>query len=231
MKESAARTLWAIRKAILLMQGKRRVALASFPRSGNTWVRFLIEEATGELSGSVYNDRIMPRSREGVVIKTHELDSYRYTHAIHLLRNPFDAIESYFYWKRDVGGNDRITWNEHVEQSVLEWRAHTQHWLQVRYPTYRLRYEDLHGDTIGQLRSLLSWLCYDLPSERLMAAVEEANLDKMRKKGSKLGRRFFRRGQVGKGIERFTEEQRRFVIDHLQDLLEVCGYEELLQIR
>ena len=32
------------------------VALASFPGSGNTWVRYLIERATGFYTGSSYND-------------------------------------------------------------------------------------------------------------------------------------------------------------------------------
>ena len=33
------------------------VALASFPGSGNTWVRYLIERATGIYTGSIYNDK------------------------------------------------------------------------------------------------------------------------------------------------------------------------------
>ncbi|XP_043215331.1 WSC domain-containing protein 1-like [Amphibalanus amphitrite] len=33
------------------------MALASFPGSGNTWARYLIEGATGVFTGSVYNDR------------------------------------------------------------------------------------------------------------------------------------------------------------------------------
>ena len=32
------------------------VALASFPGSGNTWVRYLLQQATGIITGSMYND-------------------------------------------------------------------------------------------------------------------------------------------------------------------------------
>jgi hypothetical protein len=32
------------------------VALASFPGSGNTWLRYLLQQATGVLTGSVYKD-------------------------------------------------------------------------------------------------------------------------------------------------------------------------------
>ena len=34
----------------------RKVGLISFPGSGNTWIRFLIESATGIYTGSAYND-------------------------------------------------------------------------------------------------------------------------------------------------------------------------------
>lgn len=42
----------------------KRVRLATFPRSGNHWVRFLIEEATHIVTGSVYPDPDYPHSRE-----------------------------------------------------------------------------------------------------------------------------------------------------------------------
>lgn len=32
------------------------IALASFPGSGNTWLRYLLQQATGIFTGSVYND-------------------------------------------------------------------------------------------------------------------------------------------------------------------------------
>ena len=33
------------------------VALASFPGSGNTWLRYLLQQATGILTGSIYMDK------------------------------------------------------------------------------------------------------------------------------------------------------------------------------
>lgn len=57
------------------------VPLVSLPGAGNTWVRFLIEQATGILTGSVYNDgslyRVLKgerrpmRDRETIVVKSH----------------------------------------------------------------------------------------------------------------------------------------------------------------
>ena len=38
-------------------------ALASFPGSGNTWVRYLIQQATGYVTGSIYNDGSLKNSK------------------------------------------------------------------------------------------------------------------------------------------------------------------------
>ena len=47
-------------------------ALASFPGSGNTWLRFLIESATGVFTGSRYKDlqiQMYGKSKHIVIIK------------------------------------------------------------------------------------------------------------------------------------------------------------------
>ncbi|XP_064407357.1 WSCD family member CG9164-like [Halichondria panicea] len=109
------------------MNGSNRpaVALASFPGSGNTWTRGLLEKATGVCTGSVYMDRKLRESGfngermiTGVVcvVKTHFTDkavpwtnssgdiSLRsfsgYGSAILIVRNPFDALVSEWTRKR-----------------------------------------------------------------------------------------------------------------------------------
>jgi hypothetical protein len=37
------------------------VGLASYPSSGNTWLRYLIEGATGYFTGSMYNDIMLTK--------------------------------------------------------------------------------------------------------------------------------------------------------------------------
>jgi hypothetical protein len=214
---------------LLRLLGKKRIALASYPRSGNTWLRFMIEQATGQPSGSVYQDRILRRGAEGVVIKTHKLDSDQYTAAIHLLRNPFDAVESRFHWKAEINPEESLAWGEHILKASEQWRDHTIHWLNAACPVYRIRYEDLHQDTAGQLRALLRWLKYDLPDARIAEVVEAARIENLRSIDAEIGQKFFRRGTVGDGISSFSEEQVRFVLDLLEDVMVECGYAELVE--
>ena len=91
----------------------KRIALASFPGSGSTWSRTLLEQATGIYTGAIYCDKNLKRegfigefitSGNVIAIKTHQhlintskLDrkhSLVFDGAIFIVRNVFDAILS-----------------------------------------------------------------------------------------------------------------------------------------
>lgn len=203
-----------------------RTALASFPRSGNTWVRFLLEKAVGQLCGSIYKDRIMPRTGDGLAIKTHALDSKKYDRAIHILRNPFDVIESYYHWKLNVAEQKDVDWNKHVRETTREWREHTEHWSNTRYSVHRARYEDLKARTADELARMVTWLGYDTKPDQITRAVEEGQIEKMRESHGELGKKFFRRGEVGKSLSSFTPEQLAYVNKELRVYLDQFGYND-----
>ncbi len=93
-----------------------RILLLSYPRSGNTFLRQLLEQKTGLVTGSdSRSNRPLAASLiqygfkgEGIVdssvwiVKSHFPERMGYVQcpgdrAILLIRNPFDAIESYFH--------------------------------------------------------------------------------------------------------------------------------------
>lgn len=202
-----------------------KIALASFPRSGNTWVRYLLECASGELCGSIYQDRIMPRGRNGIVVKTHEMDSANYTHAVHLIRNPFDAIKSYYHWKLDVAQIKDADWDQHVHASAMHWRAHTDHWFDAKCNIYRLRFEDLHLNPGAELEKLMAWLGYQhVPRAKIDDAVGSAKIERMRELNPQFGAVFFRQGQVGKSHDYYSNEQCELILQQMKGRLEILGY-------
>ena len=94
---------------------RKPIALASFPGSGNTWVRGLLQKVTGICTGSLYCDRDLRchgflgegiYSGSVLVTKTHKTNNKKakrnqmnnprvnFTRAILIVRNPFDAIVS-----------------------------------------------------------------------------------------------------------------------------------------
>jgi hypothetical protein len=90
----------------------KATALVSFPRSGNTWLRTLVEKSTGYGTSSIYCDESLRLFRAECnqsnlfLIKTHSIEAYvmiqkrqrYYDQFIYLVRNPFDAILSYYQY-------------------------------------------------------------------------------------------------------------------------------------
>ena len=237
-RTKAARCCWALRLRQLRHRGRSRVALASFPRSGNTWFRFFLEAATGELTGAVakaHAGRVLPRRGDGIVIKTHLMDSHRYTHGIHLVRNPFDVLDSYYDWKRSLGWSwkyGELSWEEFVERFAVRWQQHTQHWLDADCAIHRVRYEDCHRDPVTQFSQVLQWLGHDVSNDNLQQAIAITSFDKLKQTQaaeSAYGTTFFRRGQVNSGIERFSISQQRELLDRLRPQLIACGYHDLIE--
>lgn len=90
-------------------------ALASFPGSGNTWLRYLLQQATGIFTGSVYKDYGLLKSgfpaesianTSVLLVKTHEWGSHvwsKFGKAILLVRDPAKSILAEF--NRQSGGH------------------------------------------------------------------------------------------------------------------------------
>ncbi|CAN0159257.1 unnamed protein product, partial [Phaeothamnion confervicola] len=165
-----------------------RTALVSYPRSGNTLLRRLLESVTGVVTGSdTRPDRTLSRSLtalgmqgEGVVdarvsvVKTHYPERHGYRRfradrAIVLVRNPFDAIDSYFNMAltntHDKSLHDSVysdfadLWDGMVRNEASVWHRFHRHWLaEADAPAVVVRYEDLLRTPLEALRRVLSFL-------------------------------------------------------------------------
>ncbi|KAK3097608.1 hypothetical protein FSP39_011358 [Pinctada imbricata] len=154
-----------------------KTALASFPGSGNTWLRHLLQQATGLYTGSIYCDDTLQNAGLGecltnltdrvLVEKVHEPNYRGYDRVVLLVRNPFDAIRSFFNYK--FAGHkkalDRVpyqskVWFSHVDESILDWKNTVVGWLQ-HFPSkdiHVISYENLLHDTVGELQDALTFL-------------------------------------------------------------------------
>jgi hypothetical protein len=107
-------------------------SLSSYPGSGNTWVRYLIEEYTGYYTGSIYTDKNLAqggfkgemkdwKSGQMVAIKAHSFRNERpLEDAILLIRNPYDAILAEFNRVRGYKGGDHHTGLATLEDFLSE---------------------------------------------------------------------------------------------------------------
>ncbi|EWM25143.1 Sulfotransferase [Nannochloropsis gaditana] len=179
-------------------RGGETVALLSYPRSGNSMLRTLLEEATGIVTGSdTRPDRVLSRSLlkrglrgEGVVderawiVKSHwpERHGYRRFPAqriILLVRNPFDAIYSYFNMGLTNTHEERLAsdvfeslaplWEDMARNEARVWAKFNAYWLTQKLPVLVVRYEDLLLHTEEMLVRLVSFL-ESTPREAIRAS-------------------------------------------------------------
>ncbi|KAK5638174.1 hypothetical protein RI129_012469 [Pyrocoelia pectoralis] len=174
---------------------KPPVALASFPGSGNTWLRYLLQQATGIYTGSVYKDYGLLKSgfpAESIsngsvlVVKTHEwgINAHKqFSKAVLLVRAPANAIQAEF--NRQSGGHigfaspDRYKktrgryWQQFVTDKLKMWKETNLDWLyNFTGPTHVIFYEQLVDNVQHTLRVLLNFLEVPISDHLLTCALE-----------------------------------------------------------
>lgn len=187
------------------------VFLASYPKSGNTWVRHLLTnvitgkstEWRGELSKiSVMVGRhqnlleVLPSS--GRLIKTHEPFRKDYQRAIFILRDGRDvAVSEYHYQKQyspafvEYNDDFNIFFDRFLEGTVNgygAWHKHTLSWLNSSTNQsgnlLLVKFEELKQDPLGKLQQMVDFLGLQADPSQLQAAVEDTSVEAMKKKES-----------------------------------------------
>jgi len=181
------------------------VFLVSYPKSGNTWTRFLIANLLypernpdfvniNELipDPEALSKRYLARLRRPRVIKTHQYYHPSYKSVICIVRDPRDvAVSEYHFLRKRRVYADNFPITEHVNRFVAgestlygSWGENTSSWLATRAGSTRfllLRYEDMIENAARELRKIASFMGVDASPERLASAVERSAADNMRK--------------------------------------------------
>jgi Sulfotransferase domain len=182
------------------------VFLTSYPRSGNTWTRFLVANLVHQdkpvnflnierLVADMYksSDRVMRHLPRPRLMKSHECFDPRYMKVIYIVRDPRDVAVSNYHWElklRSVKEGYPIEdfvprWMEpQFWPRIGSWADHVTSWLSTRRgkPGFLLvRYEDLKKNSQAELSRVAEFLGIEPTKERLDRAVERSSADNMRK--------------------------------------------------
>ncbi|XP_077990678.1 sialate:O-sulfotransferase 1-like [Glandiceps talaboti] len=162
-------------------------ALASFPGSGNTWTRHLLQQATGIYTGNIHHSKVLPTNaflgdkedfRLGTTLtqKTHSRNieiMELFDSAILLIRNPYHALIAEFN-RRNAGKTGVVSeskfageeWNHYVMKESNRWFYHAMAWLNFKESLLVVKYSDLTRDTIGEVRKMVEFLGFKLTARR-----------------------------------------------------------------
>ena len=181
--------------------------LVSYPRSGNTWTRFLIanlvfpdkvvdfrniEKLIPDANSQ--SSRTLKSTPPPRVIKTHEYFDHRYPKTIYIVRDPRDVALSYYQFSRKYGQIDeKVSLENFVDDFVCgrlisadygTWGENVGSWMYARGHSLSfllVRYEDMRQNPTTELTRISTFMGIRPDPVRLQKAVELSDADHMRK--------------------------------------------------
>lgn len=182
--------------------------LVSYPRSGNTWTRFLIANLTHpdeEVSflnierlipdTSSQSSRALKRTPRPRLIKTHEYFDHRFNKVIYVVRDPRDVAVSYYHFLRKVRQfNDDCSIERFMDDFIRgrgqlideawgNWGENVASWIYTRGDRENFllcRYEDLLENPVKELSRIAFFMGLKAKPETLQQAVDRSSADRMR---------------------------------------------------
>jgi hypothetical protein len=188
------------------------IFLVSYPKSGNTWTRFLIanlvypeknpdfsniNDLLPDIEGMSKRD--LARAPRPRILKSHQYFDPRYPKVVYVVRDPRDVALSEYYFdiKRRAIAED-YPLPEFVSRFVRgqlnhpngTWGENVASWFYTRHgdPRFLLvRYEDLQTQALEEMEKIAKFLGVPADRERLAMAIERSSANRMRELEKKQG--------------------------------------------
>jgi hypothetical protein len=224
-------------------------ALASYPRSGNSLMRNLFERTSLRVSGSDMRGGLTKHDLVGEAavganmvqfVKTHFPERrgtppFKASRVVLLVRNPYDAIESFFNLMMTGSHTTSLSeekrqehnklWQEHVLKEIQVWRDFHEYWIAQQIPMLLVRYEDLIRFPDKVMSRVLQFVL-----EVNNMSFFESRLDKCIRKEQieRLGSYKPRSGGIGKSLSKFSPELLQIMNMGIVSTMHKLGYGEML---
>ena len=179
--------------------------LVSYPRSGNTWLRFVLTALAHPHRGETYSDirkfvpDIYKESRRALdstpsprYLKSHEYFDPRYPRIVYLVRDPRDVAVSYFHQQKRLG---LITDATDIREFVVgfiagradgfgRWDDHVESWLNTTGTRtesfYLVRYEEMLQDPERKASEVARFLSLPVGESQIAAALSKTSIERMK---------------------------------------------------
>lgn len=225
------------------------IMVTSYPRSGNTWVRFLLanliansEQAIGfPAMGKLIPDvnessswaNLPERPSTGRLIKSHIPYDPAFKRVIYIVRDGRDVKVSHYHYNCPHHFQD--TFLEYLQRDVWPglWHEHVESWLDHADNNSFLlvRYEDMLIQPEEQLKRMAEFVGLPTDKQRIDKAVKHSNFKSLQKVEQKRGDdergsnfKFFRKGVQGDWKQHFGPEHKAVFKRHANPALLRLGY-------
>ncbi|HTD68312.1 MAG TPA: sulfotransferase domain-containing protein [Candidatus Limnocylindria bacterium] len=183
------------------------VVIVSYPKSGSTWLRFILaslvgESAAADAGGEVDFARmhvLVPEIARTAVeagidfdtlpaprlMRTHSAYAPAASNVVYLLRDGRDVLISYYHHFRKFDGfeggfSDFLR----SDKRRTEWADHVQGWIfdnPLAKPFCLIRYEDMLRDPFAEVKKIAQFSGLKNSDEHIRRATEQASFENMRR--------------------------------------------------
>ncbi|MGO8696724.1 MAG: sulfotransferase domain-containing protein [Limisphaerales bacterium] len=227
------------------------VFIVGYPKSGNTWMQYLLAGAFYGLDLQVAPDSLIQDMAPDVhfkkffkpwfpvtFFKSHFLPRADYRKVVYLLRDGRDVMVSYWHYLEGLTGEKR-DFLELVRTGnglfPCKWHEHVAKWQLNPYAAQMItvRYEDLKKDPAGQLRRIGEFAGLPCDSARLQRATQASSFEAMRQRETTFtwenpqipkNKQFIRRGQIGSHQDEMPSAVREAFLSEASAMMRKTGY-------
>lgn len=174
--------------------------LVSFPKSGNTWMRFILgnimikycEKNTKMTFNNMQN--IIPDiyidngfsldlgfSSFPRIIKTHENYNKNYHKAIYMVRDPKDVMVSYYHFLKDGHKKNIINFSEFLKDKnfgLEKWCKNVKSWH--KKANILIKFENLKISPEKEIKKIITFLNLEIKDNIILESIYESNFKKMK---------------------------------------------------
>ena len=233
---------------------KKITWLVSYPRSGNTWLRFLLANILYPDEDMNYKslDRLIPDIREekqweklGVkdpsIIKSHDVwrDEYADGKVIYMYRDVRDLALSYYYFSQgewDIGFKG--SFDEYLEKRFVpgtwygRWDEHIVFWFNLvkGVDLLYVKYEQLWQYPYEEVKRIIEFLGIKIKyATDIQVAVNKSAFGELKKIRARDGvhlKKMGLKGRPGGWKKNLTEEQKELIWKEFGRIMERLGYKK-----
>jgi hypothetical protein len=199
------------------------IFVAGYPKSGNTWMQYLIGGLMFGINASLTPDSLIQdlvpdvhykllyrRYLTPTFFKTHHLPQPKYRRVIYIHRDGRDVIVSYFHHLDALGNHTDYSKLVTTGEGLFpcRWHEHVEAWLANAHGAEMITvsYENLQRNTVAELQKICDFAGLERERRLLEYAAQETTFEIMRAREKKFrwdnpawprNKPFFRRGEVG----------------------------------
>ncbi len=228
---------------------KNDIFICGYPRSGHTWVQYLVAGAAFGLDPEMAHDSLVQDLVPDIAYKTHykrygpmaffkshALPTQKYRRVVYLLRHGCDVMVSYYHFLKALRG--QVDFRGLINGKGLtpcHWHEHVEGWRQNPFGAEVLvvRYEDLKADALRELRRICAFAGIVRDDADLARIACQAQFAKAQSRERRLGwdntgwpreHAFIRRGEVGSFRDEMSADVLKAFLTHAAPTLQRCGY-------